>query len=51
MKNKALPIQSALEMAENRAKACQVPGHSPRRMRDAQCGSLFTGNYSGPEVL
>ena len=29
MKNKALAFQSILEMTENRAKWCQVSGHSP----------------------
>jgi hypothetical protein len=29
MKSKALAVQSILEMAENRANVCQVPGHYP----------------------
>lgn len=29
MKSKALTVQSMQEMTENRARACQVPGHSP----------------------
>ena len=29
MKSKARAIHLVLEMAENRANACQVPGHSP----------------------
>jgi len=29
MKSKALAVQSILEMAENRANACQVSGHYP----------------------
>jgi hypothetical protein len=29
MKNKELAVQSILAMTENRAKRCQVPGHSP----------------------
>ena len=29
MKSKAIAVQSILEMTENRAKVCQVLGHSP----------------------
>ncbi len=29
MKRKAIAVQSILEMTENRAKGCQVPGHTP----------------------
>jgi endonuclease IV len=29
MRSKALAVQSLLEMTENRAKECQISGHSP----------------------
>ncbi len=29
MRSKALAVQSLLEMTENRAKECQLSGHSP----------------------
>jgi hypothetical protein len=39
MRTKTLTVQSMQEMTENRAKACQVPGHSPSS--HARCPALF----------
>jgi hypothetical protein len=41
MRSKALAVQSLLEITENRAKWCQISGHSPTLR--ARCRGLCVG--------
>ena len=55
MKSKALTVQSMQEMTENRARACQVPGHSPSSHAGTSIQGMWTvtgnlGAQSGSET-